>query len=92
MRGKELSPAATLAKNGSKFNGLKPLKGTNRQIEWAEKIRFEKVRSMTDSQLSIVKLGNAHTYKATFWINNRNEENDFIVDTIETLYTKNGKK
>ncbi|PQQ35664.1 hypothetical protein C6H68_23915 [Photorhabdus luminescens] len=92
IRGKELSAAAILCKNGSKLTGLKPLKGTTRQIEWAEKIRFEKIKSMTDSQLSIVKLGNASTYKAQFWINNRYADNNDIIDSIEHFYSKKGKK
>ncbi|WP_434526591.1 hypothetical protein [Photorhabdus asymbiotica] len=92
IRGKELSPAATLAKNGSKLNGLKPLKGTNRQIEWAEKIRFEKVKSMTDSQLSTVKSGNTSTHKAQFWIELRHIEASNIVDIIELFYSKGSKK
>ncbi|MCW7550124.1 hypothetical protein OO184_19850 [Photorhabdus sp. APURE] len=92
LRGKELSSLATLAKNGSKLTGLKPLKGTNRQIEWAEKIRFEKVKSMTDSQLSIVKSGNTSTHKAQFWIDLRYIEASKVVYIIDLFYSKGSKK
>lgn len=68
---KKLSEKAQAARGTAKFFGGKALKGTAKQKEWAEKIRAEKLASMTEDQAEMVCDPVGLLTNSKFWIENR---------------------
>jgi hypothetical protein len=67
----KLSAKAQAARGTAKFFGGKALKGTAKQKEWAEKIRAEKLSSMTEDQAEMVCDPAGILTNSKFWIENR---------------------
>lgn len=66
-----LSEKAQAARGTAKFFGGKALKGTAKQKEWAEKIRAEKLASMTEDQAEMVCDPHGILTNSKFWIEKR---------------------
>lgn len=73
------------AKEEAKSNGLEELKGTQKQIEWAEQIRIRILKKMhllldVEKQQKLNRFMSIPCFnKATFWINNRDQyAQDFL--------------
>lgn len=72
-----------VAKEKATFIGLKSLKGTQKQQDWAEQIRISKIENL-DQSIANKLLSISVTNKAKFWIDNRYKtHNDFKKFVIE---------
>ncbi|MDR5655298.1 hypothetical protein [Ruixingdingia sedimenti] len=80
---KPLSQKALNARNAAKNHGMKALKGSAAQKEWAEKIRAEKISFAFSSYFPEAERPEAlealaRLTKAKFWIENRTKSSDAI--------------
>lgn len=66
------------SRNIAKFFGGKALKGTARQVKWAEDIRAEKIQAMTEPQAVICCDPNGLMRHSKFWIDNRDKSSTDI--------------
>ncbi|MEQ9971392.1 hypothetical protein ABRP72_19700 [Pectobacterium carotovorum] len=66
------------SRNIAKFFGGSALKGTARQVKWAEDIRAEKIQAMTEQQAVICCDPNGLMRHSKFWIENRDKSSTDI--------------
>lgn len=90
-RNRHLSHKAQEARDIARFFGGKALIGTQKQKEWAEKIREEKILSMNEDQAILACDSKGLGRSAKFWIENRNRTPDdigqFFIDQKVLLAT-----
>lgn len=91
-----LSKNALAARSAAKMFGGVALKGTARQVEWAEKIRLEKITDMTEKQ-ALIACDPAGLMKgAKFWIENRDRSGrdvgEFAVEYRDLIEKYNNAK
>lgn len=78
-----LSAGAMGARADAKALGGKALKGSKKQKEWAEKIRAEKIREMTEDQARVACDPNGILSHSKFWIENRNKSGREIGEFVQ---------
>jgi hypothetical protein len=82
-----LSDKALDARAVAKMFGGRALKGSKKQKEWAEKIRAEKLREMTDLQAVAACDPNGLLTHSKFWIENRDKSGKEIGEFVEQQKT-----
>jgi hypothetical protein len=70
------------ARNRAKFFGGQALTGTAQQVDWAEKIRAEKIRGMTAPQAVAACDPSSLLKSAKFWIENRDKSPEEIAQFV----------
>ena len=79
----QLNDKALDARSVAKLFGGKALTGTKKQKEWAEKIRAEKLRGMTDKQAILASAPDGLLTSSKFWIENRSASAADIGNFVE---------
>jgi len=84
IKRKELSQKAKDNRTIAKMFGAKALRGTVKQKEWAEKIRAEVLKSVTEKQATLL-CASQSTSHSKFWIENRNLNAKEMGDIFEKI-------
>lgn len=87
----ELSSNAKEARDVAKFFGGKALKGSAKQKEWAEKIRAEKLKTVSSEHAELICEPDNLLQQAKVWIENRNKSGREFAEFVMTYRAKGGE-